>query len=323
MGFLELISRFRGKRILVVGDLMVDEYIFGTVDRISPEAPVPIVDVKEVRYKLGGAANVAANLSALGAVPSVVGVIGADQKAGMLKQMLKEIGAETKWVVTDGTRPTTVKTRIIAGSQQLLRVDWESRDYLVGSVKEEVLEIIEWHSKSYDAVIISDYGKGVIVPELFSITKELKKLGKIINLDPKDRNFPIYKDLTTMTPNKKETLQAVGISPETDEQAKEAGLKLIEKFSLDFATITRSEKGISVVAKDFVRHIPASAKQVYDVTGAGDTVISVLTLALASGAHPVDAAKLANAAGGVVVGKLGTAVVTPQELARALKGVDA
>ncbi|WP_456425742.1 D-glycero-beta-D-manno-heptose-7-phosphate kinase [Desulfurobacterium sp.] len=312
-------KKFRGKKILVIGDLMIDEYISGKVERISPEAPVPVVEAKETTAKPGGAANVAVNLKTLGAKPIVLGVVGNDEKGKMLEQMLKKRGIDTSLLIKDETRPTTVKTRIIAGAQQLLRVDWESKEYLNREIVLKIIEEFREDFRNFDGIIISDYGKGVITEELFKAAAEVKKSGKIVTLDPKERNFHLYHDVTAMTPNMKETYQAVGIYPETEEIAEKAGKKLIEKFKLDFALITRSEKGMSLIKRDKSYHIPAKAKQVYDVTGAGDTVIAVFTLSLVAGASPEKAAEIANIAGGIVVGKLGTAFVKPEEIEKAIE----
>ena len=314
----EILNSFKGKKLLVVGDFMLDEYIFGKVERISPEAPVPVVEAKDVTVRPGGAANVAANLLSLGAVPYLVGVVGKDEKGKKLKALLRELGANIDWLIEDGERPTTVKTRIVAGAQQLLRVDWENREYVSSAISERILDILSKNFRSFDAIIISDYGKGVITPELFEITGKVREERPII-LDPKEKNFPFYRDVTTMTPNIKETFQAVGVKPETDEEAEEAGNRLIDRFNLEYAVITRSEKGLSIVGRDFKRHIPTRAKQVFDVTGAGDTVISVFTLAISAGATPVEAGEIANLAAGIVVGKLGTATTTVAEILEAYK----
>jgi len=314
----EILNSFKGKKLLVIGDFMLDEYIFGRVERISPEAPVPVVEAKDVTIKPGGAANVAANLASLGATPYVVGVVGKDEKGKKLKTFLREFGANIDWLVEDGNRLTTVKTRIVAGAQQLLRVDWENREYVSGAISEQILDILSKNYRKFDAIIISDYGKGVITPELFEITGKIREERPII-LDPKEKNFPFYKDITAVTPNIKETFQAIGVRPETDEETEEAGNKLINQFNLEYAVITRSEKGLSIVGRNFKKHIPTRAKQVFDVTGAGDTVISVFSLALSAGATPVEAGEIANLAAGIVVGKLGTATTTVAEILEAYK----
>ncbi len=315
-----LINGFRGKRILVVGDFMLDEYVFGRVERISPEAPVPVVEASDVTFQPGGAANVVANLVSLGAEVLPVGVVGDDPAGEKLIHKLKELGVAVDYLFCDSSRPTTRKTRIVAASQQLLRVDWESRDFIPDSVEKKVLGFLSDNASSFDAVIISDYGKGVVTEKLFSITGRLKEITPVF-LDPKERNFPIYRNLTAMTPNVKETFHAVGIKPLKDKEAEEAGKRLIEKFNLDYAVVTRSERGLSVVTPKETRHVPTRAKQVYDVTGAGDTVISVFALSVAAGADPFEAGEIANIAAGIVVGKLGTATVTVEELREAVKDV--
>ncbi len=313
------IEEFKNKKILVIGDVMLDEYIFGKVNRISPEAPVPVVEATKTAVRAGGAANVALNLKTLGAKPSILGVIGKDLKGKILKEIFENKKINTKLLIEDESRPTTVKTRIMASSQQLLRVDWESKNYLNRKTLLSIARKLKEDYKNFDAILISDYGKGVITKELFKITGLLKQNGMIVTVDPKERNFGFYKDITSMTPNIKETYQATGVFPETDELTEKAGKTLIDKFNLDFALITRSEKGMSLITEKESFHIRSKTRQVYDVTGAGDTVISVFTLALSCGASPVEAAKLANISGSIVVGKLGTATVEIDEIKTALK----
>ena len=309
----ELLERFKDKKILVIGDFMLDEYVEGKVERISPEAPVPVVDAKETKARPGGAANVVANILSLGAKATALGVIGNDKEGEILKTLLKSLGADISGLFVEPSRPTTRKTRIIAGSQQLLRIDWECREEIPKKIKEKIKNFLLSSFSSYDGIIVSDYGKGMITKELFEITKLIKEKVPLI-LDPKEKNFSIYRDITSMTPNVKETYQDVGILVETDRDAERAGRLLIEKHNLDFAVITRSEKGISIITKKEAKHIPTRAKQVYDVTGAGDTVISVFTLALVSGASPFVAGEVANLAAGIVVGKVGTATTTVEEI---------
>ena len=316
----EILRNFAGKRILVIGDFMVDEYIKGTVERISPEAPVPVVEARGVTLRPGGAANVVANIKSLGGEAVPLGVVGKDEAGERLRELLKNLGVETETLITDTSRPTTRKTRIIAGSQQLLRVDWESRDYLPEKIEREVISFLLNHYREFDAVVISDYGKGVVTRELFKHTGKIKREVPVF-LDPKEKNFRLYQEVTAMTPNIKETFQAVKVLPDTDEKAEEAGKRLIEKYKLDYAVITRSEKGLSLVMKNSVKHIPTRAKQVFDVTGAGDTVISAFALSVAAGATPVEAGEIANLAAGIVVGKLGTATATVEEIEEALKEI--
>ncbi len=317
----EILQKFNGKKVLVIGDFMLDEYITGKVERISPEAPVPVVEAKESTYRAGGAANVVVNLASLGAVPVAVGVIGNDREGELLKDLLSKHNVNIDNLIVDRNRPTTKKTRIIASSQQLLRVDWENRNYVSKEIESKILSVFN-EVNNIDVVIISDYGKGVITSKLFELTGKIKENVPVL-LDPKEKNYHLYKNLTTMTPNIKETFGAVGIKPETNEKAEEAGRKLIERFNLDYAVITRSEKGLSVVKKNSAHHIPTKAKQVFDVTGAGDTVVSVFALSLASGATPEEAGEIANIAAGVVVGKLGTATVTVEEILKAAEEMDA
>jgi len=314
----EILQKFKEKKILVIGDYMVDEYIKGTVERISPEAPVPVVEAKGVTLKPGGAANVVANVVALGGRAVPLGVVGDDEAGEKLRELLKRIGVETDTLITDTSRPTTRKTRIVAGSQQLLRVDWESRDYLPEEIEKQVISFLNTNYREFDAIIISDYGKGVITKELFKFTGKIKREVPIF-LDPKEKNFPIYTDVTAMTPNIKETAQAVGVNPTTEEEAERAGKLLIKRYKLNYAVITRSEKGLSIVTEKETKHIPTRAKQVFDVTGAGDTVISAFALSVAAGALPFEAGEIANLAAGVVVGKLGTATATVEEIEEAAK----
>ncbi|MEO2066012.1 MAG: D-glycero-beta-D-manno-heptose-7-phosphate kinase [Desulfurobacteriaceae bacterium] len=314
----KLLENFVGKKILVIGDFMLDEYIEGKVERISPEAPVPVVEAKGIEIRPGGAANVVANLVSLGAFAVPLGVIGGDEDGRKLKEELKKVGVPTETLIEDPSRPTTKKTRIIASSQQLLRVDWECREEITKEVENKILSFLLNNYEDFDGIVISDYGKGVVTRNLFKVTGKVKEKTPIF-LDPKEKNFKVYKNVTAMTPNIKETFQAVGIRPKTNEEAETAGKKLIEEFQLDFAVITRSEKGMSVITKSRVKHIPTRAKQVYDVTGAGDTVISTFALAFVSGADPFTAAEVANLAAGIVVGKVGTATVTLKELKEALK----
>jgi len=309
----EILDAFAGKKVLVLGDFMLDEYVKGKVERISPEAPVPVVEARGISHKPGGAGNVTLNLSALGAKPFAFGVIGRDEAGRKLKAMLEQAGVDASMLLVQENRPTTRKMRIIAGAQQLLRVDWENTDYIDTATFEKLRDVLVSVWREFDAMIISDYGKGVVTESLFELTRKFRAQIPVA-LDPKERNFGFYKDVTTMTPNIRETYLAVGIKPVTDSDAEKAGRRLIERFNLNYAVVTRAEKGLSVVCTDRVSHIPARAKQVFDVTGAGDTVISVFTLSVACGATPEEAGELANTAGGIVVGKVGTATVTVEEI---------
>ncbi|RUM90536.1 MAG: D-glycero-beta-D-manno-heptose-7-phosphate kinase [Thermovibrio sp.] len=316
----ELLKKFRNRKVLIIGDFMLDEYIEGKVERISPEAPVPIVEARETTFRPGGAANVAVNVKSLGGSVTILGVVGNDEGGERLRKILNEKGIDTKLLLEDTSRPTTRKTRIISGSQQLLRVDWESKNYISKKLRRELLTYLLENYRNFDVIVISDYGKGVVTKELFEITGEIRRKTPVF-LDPKERNFPIYRNVTAMTPNIKETFQAVGIKPISNEDAERAGKKLIEKFNLEYAVVTRSERGISIVTGKEVKHIPTRAKQVFDVTGAGDTVIASFSLAVAAGALPFEAGEIANLAAGIVVGKLGTATVTVEEMEEALNAL--
>jgi rfaE bifunctional protein kinase chain/domain len=310
---LDLIKRRQGEvNILVVGDLMLDSFLYGSVDRISPEAPVPVVDVNKETIRPGGAANVILNLLSMGANAMLCGVIGSDYTGEKLRTLLGDAGCELDGLVLDHKRPTAIKTRVIAQHQQVVRFDREDKKELSKEISDELIGRIREMALKSDAVIVSDYGKVVIGS---GVMEALLAAGKIIAIDPKPVNFNHYKGATVLTPNAKETYEMCGILPDTDEAALEAGNKLMNELGANSMLITRGEKGMTLVEKGKEpTHIPTSAKDVFDVTGAGDTSISLYTLALASGASPVEAAALANFSGSIVVGKLGTATVTMSEL---------
>lgn len=311
---------FAGKRIVVLGDLMLDEFIWGRVRRISPEAPVPVVEVDRHTVALGGAGNVVSNLVALGASPAPIGVLGDDAVAQRLRSLFAELGVSAEGLVVDATRPTTVKTRIIAHNQQVVRADRESRAPIAAAMERLVtgafLEAIE----AADAIVISDYGKGLLTSGLLrQALPAARKKEMIVCLDPKMRSFAHYQPVTVITPNNQEAAEASGIPIENEAALIEAGGKLLGSIDCRAVLITRGEEGMTLftgaaAAGINVTHIPTVAREVYDVTGAGDTVIGTLALALASGASLEEAARLANHAAGVVVGKVGTASVTREEL---------
>jgi len=315
-GIKKILSRFDKKKILVVGDLILDQFIWGDVSRISPEAPVPVVWVKRESYMPGGACNVAHNITALGANVALVGIIGKGQTGQFLLSALEKIGVDTTGILQDQSRPTTHKVRVIAHSQQVVRIDRENVEPLAQSVINKILRNIESKIKNADAVIIEDYGKGLITP---SLVKKIVEMGqrykKIISVDPKKEHFRYYQGVTTITPNKSETEGALGIKIEDDASLKKAGEKLLKKLNARSALITLGEKGMCLFEKGkSAIHIPTMARQVYDVSGAGDTVIASYTLAVVSGATLPQAAYIANQASGIVVGKIGTATVTKREL---------
>ncbi|HAJ56679.1 MAG TPA: D-glycero-beta-D-manno-heptose-7-phosphate kinase [Candidatus Omnitrophica bacterium] len=321
----KILSRFDSARILVIGDLILDEFIWGKADRISPEAPVPVVWAQSQSYMPGGASNVANNVASLGAKVFLCGVIGDDKNGRILTEKLREKNVNCDAVLVDPIRPTTVKTRIIASHQQMVRVDWENTESLSKDMVRQMTEAIGPQLENIDAVIIEDYGKGVITPALLkNVISLARRHGKIITVDPKVEHFSYYKGVTAMTPNEKEASAGSGIKITDDDDVDAAGWKLLKKLKLAGILITLGEKGMKLFSsakgggKGTVVHIPTVAQEVFDVSGAGDTVISVFTLALASGVKMREAAVLANVAAGVVVGKVGVAVISKEELLEAL-----
>ena len=314
-----LIDKFKGKEIIVIGDVMLDHFVKGSVSRISPEAPVPVVSVDQEDFVAGGAGNVAVNLAVLGAKPKVISVLGDDANGIILKQFLENKGADVSKMVIDETRPTTQKVRIIAERQQVVRVDRESKARINKEVSAECLANFKEALKTAKGVIMSDYGKGMLSDHnIQDIIKACRAKNIPVCVDPKIDNFLKYKNITCMTPNTKEAWEGMGLPPKKDEESiLNLGKKILKTLKADSILITRSAQGMSLFEKGKnpkVTTIKATAKEVFDVTGAGDTVISVLTLALACKASLKDAAFIANEAAGLVVAKLGTATVTADEI---------
>ncbi len=304
----KIVNSFKDKNILVIGDLILDKYIWGEVERISPEAPVPVVEVKDETFNLGGACNVAWNVAELGAKTAIMGIIGEDENGKLLQSMLKEKNINPI-LIKDSKRPTIEKTRVIAVSQQLLRIDRESKEEPDSKIKEQTLKEIEDILKNFDAVIVSDYGKGVVFKELMEL---LVNSGKPVFVDPKPSNFHLYKGITIMTPNKKEAYQCIKADRKTP--LEEVGKRILEETGSKELVITLGGEGMAIFNDEKITKIPAKAKKVFDVTGAGDTVISVLSLARISGASLEEAATLANVAAGYVVGEIGTAAIDAKTL---------
>lgn len=321
----EIIGNFKDAKVLVIGDLILDEFIWGDVSRISPEAPVPVVWVKRESFMPGGASNVANNLRSLGATTYLAGVIGLDERGAILKGELEQKGIDVSGIVADGSRPTTLKTRVVAHHQQVVRIDKEKlgglSDYIIRRIISNARQIID----KVDAVIIEDYGKGVITPKLLKeIVPFAKSRKKIISVDPKEEHLKYYKGITLITPNNHEASKAVGFEIKDSDTLKKAGQAMLKKFQCKIALITLGENGMAVFEKDKpMKHIPTVAQDVFDVSGAGDTVIASYTLSLAAGADPLQAAHISNCAGGIVVGKVGIAVVSPEELMDRLNKVRA
>lgn len=310
----QLISGFEGKRVLVLGDIMLDEFIWGKVRRISPEAPVPVVEVARETYLLGGAGNVAANIRALDGVPIPVGVVGRDFAAERVIELFGAKGIESSSLLRD-ERPTTLKTRIIAHGQQIVRADRESKLPLTAARIFELSAAFLRALPNAGAIVISDYDKGVVNKDLLArILPEAERAGVPVFLDPKVPHADYYRPITLITPNQREAELLTGMSIENPAQLEEAGRRLLQKFDCPFALITRGDEGMSLFSKGKSEHLPTFAREVFDVTGAGDTVIATLALARAGGATVEEAAILANHAAGLVVGKVGVATVGRQEL---------
>jgi len=312
---------FEQCRLLVTGDLMIDEYVWGNVDRISPEAPVQVVAVRSEEYTLGGSGNVAHNLVSLGAKASVLGVIGTGKDGKLLMNKLQELGVDTRGVVQEAERPTTKKTRIIAEHQQVLRIDRETKKLISADTFAALAKRAEEMVPGVDVILISDYGKGLVTRELVAhLVKLARAHGKITIADPKGLDFTKYKGVSVLTPNKREASLASGVEIVNEKSLTAAGTALRQKSGVDKLLITCGKDGMVLFDADSKPYkISTQAREVYDVSGAGDTVVAVLGLGLAAGLSFKKSVELANIAAGIVVGKVGTATVTRKELARALK----
>ncbi len=330
--FKQIISNFKKARILIVGDLILDEFIYGSVERISPEAPVPVVWANKREYLPGGACNVASNIASLGAAVSLVGVVGKDNYAKQLFSELEKRKINTDGIFEDSKRHTILKTRIIGGHQQIVRLDWEDADSIPGTISKKMSDYISRNLKDFDCLIIEDYGKGVITKELLNSIRQANTSNKTITVDPKEDHFALYKDLkiSAITPNRKEAENAIRNIKISDSANKLkiyhdrlatskdidlAGAELLKYLGSKAVLITLGESGMRLFEKGKKPfHIDTVAQEVFDVSGAGDTAIATLTLALASGATIQEAAVISNFAAGIVVGKMGVATVSPEEL---------
>ncbi len=311
-----IISSFKDAKVLVVGDLILDEFIWGNVSRISPEAPVPVVWVDSENFMPGGASNVANNIRSLGGEVYLAGVVGDDSRGEVLQALLRKKGVFCDGIIVDKSRPTTQKTRVIAHHQQVVRIDREVLKPVPDAVLKEIIGFIGDRIREVDALIIEDYGKGMIVPGLVqAIVKMAKKYKKIITVDPKETHFSYYRGVTTITPNHHEAGSAVGFVVKDEASLQKAGRKLLDKLHCESVLITLGENGMALFqkGKPYVK-IPTVAQDVFDVSGAGDTVISSYTLARAQKASPIEAAHVSNCAAGIVVGKVGVAVTHAKEL---------
>ncbi len=299
---------------------MLDRYYWGAVARISPEAPVPVVEVESESTRLGGAANVAHNIASLRGIPFIVGIIGNDTGGQALSKIIRESGFPTDGIVVDPNRPTTVKTRVIAHHQHVVRIDQEVKHDIGEESQGKILDLLRKIILSLDGIILEDYNKGVIVknliPELVALARSK---GKIITVDPKFNNFFEYKRVTVFKPNRKETEEALGCRLADQQAVEKAGQQLVERLEADSVLLTRGEEGISLFERSgTITHVPTRARHVADVSGAGDTVISTLTMALAAGSTVQEASSLANFAGGVVCGEVGIVPIEREALFQAV-----
>jgi D-beta-D-heptose 7-phosphate kinase/D-beta-D-heptose 1-phosphate adenosyltransferase len=314
-----LFKKMHEKSVLVVGDVMLDEWVWGSVSRISPEAPVPVVAVSDHSFTLGGAGNVASNLRAIGARVSFAGVVGGDAEGRRVRELLAAQDVDPDAVVTVDDRPTTRKTRIVAHNQQVVRADWESARPLPAETRARVHALVKERAAAHDAVVLSDYAKGLFSRELV----EAAGGAAVVAADPKPANLDIFAGVTCVAPNVAEAAAASGIAIVDDASLERAGSALLERLGCRYVVITRGERGMALFGAEGQRMlIPSVARTVFDVSGAGDTVIAVLTLALAAEAPIGLALQLANFAAGVVVEKLGTATASPGEIL-ALVGAEA
>jgi D-beta-D-heptose 7-phosphate kinase/D-beta-D-heptose 1-phosphate adenosyltransferase len=309
-----LVSHFVSQRILVLGDYMLDQFIWGRVERISPEAPVPVVNVERESFSAGGAGNVAMNIAAMGARVFSVGFVGGDTSGDHIIRLLEKEAIDTLGLLRI-ERSTTVKTRIVAHQQQVVRVDREEQSPPGVEVERDLAAAFRDHLPSVDAVIISDYAKGCVTPGLLSnILPAANAQGRLVCVDPKVRYFSSYSPVTVVTPNQLEAAGVISHPISNDSELEAAGHRILQMIDCKSLLITLGNRGMALFDQGEITLIPACAREVYDVTGAGDTVISILALALAAGASMLDAVKLTNVAAGIVVGKIGTATATPQEL---------
>src|SRR5436309_1069253 len=339
-----LVRRFQGRAVAVLGDCMLDRYLWGRVDRISPEAPVPVVEIERESFGLGGAGNVAANLKALGAEPLLIGVVGADEDGRRLRAGFEERGLHTRGVIEDPARPTTVKTRIVAHAQQVVRADRESRDEVAGRPLERLMEALERELPRCQALVVSDYGKGVVHPRVLAGALEAARRTPVavgtpegpraghatgppgargipVCVDPKESHIDSYRGVTILTPNQHEAGYVQGRRIVDEASLIEVGWGLQRRLEADAVLVTRGPDGMSLFERGGrYTCLPTVAREVFDVTGAGDTVVSVVALALAAGADFPSACQLANHAAGCVIREVGTASCTPAELLASLDG---
>lgn len=307
---------FAGKKILVLGDLMLDRYLTGQVSRLSPEAPVPIVEIEQEYSRLGGAANVGNNILALGGIPYLVGLIGRDNSGKELMNLMMEQGFPTQGIIEVADRPTTVKTRVIAHTQHVVRTDREVKDEIDSGIARRVTSIISDLIPEIDAILIEDYNKGLITQQIIEfVVTVAKKHDRIVTVDPKFDHFFDFREVTVFKPNRRETEEALGMRMRNRQQVIQAAHLLFERLRCRCLMMTLGEEGMAIFNHEReVRFVPTRARRVHDVSGAGDTVIGTVTLSLASGTSFEEAATLANFAAGIVCGEVGIVPITPSLL---------
>ena len=320
----DIARRIGSRKVVVYGDVMLDEFVWGDVTRISPEAPVPVVDIRRESVHLGGAANVLANLLALGARASVVGVIGLDRAGERLRAELRRaanLEQADETLIVDESRPSTIKTRIIAHNQLVVRADRERRAPVEAEVEERLVQVLRQALGTADVLVVSDYDKGAVTPRVLGeILPFARERGIPVLVDPKIRNFPFYRPATLVTPNHHEALQLTATEDPTDDGLKTAAHLIRARLACESVLITRGERGMMLLERSNEPvYVETMAREVYDVTGAGDTVIATLAASLAAGASMLEAAMLANHAAGIVVGKVGTATASADELVNSIQ----
>lgn len=311
-----IIQKFSNVKVLVVGDVMLDQYLWGSVERISPEAPVPVVKLRKTSLVVGGAANVAANVAGFGAEPFLVGAVGDDREAELFPPLLKKLNISAEHLVKIRNRPTTVKTRVVAHNQHVVRIDQEENGPLNAPEEGKIWKKIERLLNKTDIVVVSDYAKGVLTENLLTrLITQAKKKRKIILIDPKGRDYSKYMGADIITPNRFEAAMACNLQPDGQSVVEEAGRTLLRKLKLGSVLITQGEDGMTLFQKNGKSvHLDALARKVYDVTGAGDTVIAALGVSLGSGADLLEASEVANISAGIVVEEIGTTTITLKKL---------
>jgi rfaE bifunctional protein kinase chain/domain len=319
-----IFKKSKNKRIAVIGDVMLDKYVYGEVSRISPEAPVQIVDIRSTEYKLGGAANVANNLKTLEVEPILIGIIGDDLDGDIFLETMKKQNLKTPGILKDSERPTTSKTRIIAQSQHILRIDSEVKQNIIGKIAENLVRFFKDNLESFDSIILQDYNKGILTKEVINkIVSLCRNSKKKVYVDPKFDNFFEYKHVTVFKPNRKEIQDALGVRIDGYESAMDIGKKLIDIIKCEWLVLTRGENGMMLFDKEkdktVIHNIPTKAIKVADVSGAGDTVVSALAVAIAGGANIKEAVVIANHAAGLVCEEVGIVPIYRKNLIESFK----